>query len=57
MEWNMNCSEKKTADLYEQSQSRESLKQLKLGREDYFSTLKQPYPDTSCSCKNKVTNF
>ena len=38
--------EKKLAYPYEEGQTIESFNEpLQLGREDYFSTLKQPHPD------------
>ena len=54
----------KLAYPYEKSKTIESFyKPLKLGREDYFSTLKQSYPDfeeirtQAIVIKNKITNL
>ena len=54
----------KLAYPYEKGKTIESFYQpLKLGREDYFSTLKQSYPDfeeiirTQAIIKNKITNL
>ena len=56
---------RKLAYPYEKSKTIESFyKPLKLGREDYFSTLKQSYPDfeeiirtQAIIIKNKITNL
>ena len=57
--------ERKLAYPYEKRRTIESYyKPLKLGREDYFSTLKQSYPDfeeiirtQTINVKNKITNL